>query len=207
MLARSAELRCFLTTRDDLQPSAAWRALSGPHATVLTGTTKLFKQMVGRENVFPPAEEAATPTGESRDLVRQLRERVYHIRHRKCALRMLIGDSANGAKASCVSPCSVQWCVAKGCSRTVVGRKRLGSLRRNFSFCPSGASRSLPVQRTARLQALPTLPALLHNWQCCLRASGHNTNVCHLFCFAERYEIGQHLGVLPVLSSSLAVLL
>ena len=85
VMAKSAELRAFLTTHDDLRFSAAWQALLRRPPTVLSGAKKLLKQVVGRENWIPQAAEAAQPTGASHDVVRQVKEAVYHYRHKKCA--------------------------------------------------------------------------------------------------------------------------
>jgi hypothetical protein len=50
-IARSPELRAFLTTHDDLRQSAGWQALDAAAPTVLSGAGKFMRQLVRR----PPA--------------------------------------------------------------------------------------------------------------------------------------------------------
>ena len=84
-LATSDALTVFLTTHDELRTSTPWRALAQRRPTVASGVGKLLKQMVGRENLVPAPQEAAASTKKSHDVVRQVREAVYHYRYRGCA--------------------------------------------------------------------------------------------------------------------------
>ena len=105
-LASSSELRAFLTTHEELRGSGAWAAASATAraggTSVLGGTSKLLQKLVRREAMTPDAEEAAQPTGESGDVVRHVRERVYALRHRKCAPACFV-------VACTVCLCSLHW--------------------------------------------------------------------------------------------------
>ena len=84
VISQSTEMQAFLTTHDDLRLSASWQTLSSQTPTVFHGARKFVNQMIGREMWAPAPQEAAQPTSQSHDAVRQMREALYSMRHRGC---------------------------------------------------------------------------------------------------------------------------
>lgn len=89
VIGASAELRVFLETSESLQSSMAWASLQPAAPGWLSGAARLFNQVIGRERLAPAPAAAARPARESHDFARQVREKIYQMRHKGVAATAL----------------------------------------------------------------------------------------------------------------------
>jgi len=79
----SSELRVFLETSEKLSGSPDWSRLHGQSPSILEGTSKFFKQMIGRERVTPSAAEVTRPPSMRKDFVWSFRESMKNLEDRR----------------------------------------------------------------------------------------------------------------------------
>lgn len=93
----SSELRVFLETSEKLSDSSEWSKLHGISPSIFEGTSKFFKQMIGRvrtliplrysnfcqERVTPSAAEVTRPPSMRKDFVWSFRESMKNLEDRR----------------------------------------------------------------------------------------------------------------------------
>lgn len=82
-IVNSDELRVFLECEGKLAESVAWSQLHGINPSIAQGTSKFFRQIIGRERLTPSAAEVTKPASMRKDIVWSFRNSMKNLEDRR----------------------------------------------------------------------------------------------------------------------------